>query len=58
MRAQTIDAAWQVFAEDERGSIEIGKLADLAILDNNPWKAGGDILSIAVTQTIRRGAKL
>ena len=34
----TIDAAWMSFDEKRRGSIEVGKLADLAILT-------GDFLS-------------
>lgn len=36
LRAVTIDAAWQNFIEDTRGSIETGKLADLVILKENP----------------------
>jgi predicted amidohydrolase YtcJ len=44
LRAVTIDAAWQVFQEDNRGSIEVGKFADLVILS-------GDLLTDA--QTIR-----
>ena len=35
LRAYTIDAAYAVFAEDEVGSIEVGKLADLALLDRD-----------------------
>ncbi|MFT5656803.1 MAG: putative amidohydrolase YtcJ [Gammaproteobacteria bacterium] len=38
LRAVTIGAAWQVFLEGNRGSIEVGKLADLVILE-------GDLLS-------------
>jgi predicted amidohydrolase YtcJ len=44
LRAVTIDAAWQVFQEDNRGSVEVGKFADLVILS-------GDLLSDK--QTIR-----
>lgn len=55
LRAQTIDAAWQVFQEDVRGSIEPGKLADLAILNRNPLEEPKNILETKVTTTVRRG---
>lgn len=55
LRAQTIDAAWQVFKEDERGSIEVGKLADLAILSQNPLKDLIQLTDTYVDETIRRG---
>lgn len=45
LRAVTIDAAWQIFQESNRGSIEVGKHADLVILE-------GDLLSDK--QTIRQ----
>lgn len=32
----TIDAAWQMHAEDEIGSIEVGKRADFTLLSTNP----------------------
>ncbi|HJO23911.1 MAG: amidohydrolase [Myxococcota bacterium] len=36
LRAMTIDAAWQLFEERERGSLEPGKAADLVWLSENP----------------------
>jgi len=36
LRATTIEAARQHFLEDERGSIETGKLADLVVLSADP----------------------
>jgi predicted amidohydrolase YtcJ len=36
LRAITLDAAWQLFADDRIGSIEPGKLADFTIVDSNP----------------------
>ncbi|EBA17857.1 hypothetical protein RSK20926_19002 [Roseobacter sp. SK209-2-6] len=55
LRAQTIDAAWQVFQEDKRGSIEVGKLCDLAILSRNPLEAPDRLCETRVLATIRRG---
>ncbi|BCI51539.1 amidohydrolase [Mycolicibacterium litorale] len=36
IRAQTLDAAWQLFADDVIGSIEVGKYADLVVLSADP----------------------
>jgi predicted amidohydrolase YtcJ len=55
LKAQTIDAAWQVFQEDNRGSITPGKLADFVVLDGNPLNNPGQIEHLVVIQTIRRG---
>ncbi|NDW47273.1 amidohydrolase [Ruegeria sp. PrR005] len=58
LRAHTIDAAWQVFREHERGSIEVGKLADLVILDDNPLVRPETIGAIGVSETWRRGERV
>lgn len=55
LKAQTIDAAWQVFQENERGSISPGKLADFAILAENPLENPEALQSNKVLKTIRRG---
>lgn len=39
LRAMTIDAAWQNHLEADRGSLEIGKLADLVVLSGDPLSA-------------------
>ncbi|HEY0805531.1 MAG TPA: amidohydrolase [Pseudonocardiaceae bacterium] len=36
IKAQTIDAAWQLFSEDIVGSLEVGKYADLVVLSADP----------------------
>jgi cytosine/adenosine deaminase-related metal-dependent hydrolase len=36
IRAYTQGSAWAVHAEDELGTIEPGKLADMALLDEDP----------------------
>ncbi len=55
LRAQTIDAAWQVFKEDQRGSIEPGKVADFAVLSRNPLHAPERLTDTRVLETIRNG---
>ena len=37
IRAMTIDAAWQLRMEDKIGSLEVGKYADLVVLEKNPF---------------------
>jgi predicted amidohydrolase YtcJ len=36
IRAQTIDAAWQLFSDDVIGSLEVGKYADMVVLSADP----------------------
>jgi predicted amidohydrolase YtcJ len=56
LRAITADAAWQYFEEDRKGTLEVGKLADLVVLAADPLAidpvAMGDI---AVLETIKEG---
>ncbi len=55
LRAHTIDAAWQVFREDDLGSIEVGKSADFAVLSKNPLESAETINKIEVRATIKDG---
>jgi len=55
LRAHTIDAAWQVFREDDLGSIEPGKSADFAVLSKNPLEHAETIKDIEVLATIKDG---
>jgi len=36
IRAVTLDAAWQLRMDDKIGSLEVGKYADIVVLDGNP----------------------
>ena len=52
IRAVTIDAAYQIFADNIVGSLEVGKQADLVILEKNPRQtAPADIRNIKVKGT-------
>jgi predicted amidohydrolase YtcJ len=56
LKAITINAAHQYFEEDSKGSIEVGKLADLVILDGNPLTVDPmAIKDIKVVETIKEG---
>jgi predicted amidohydrolase YtcJ len=55
LRAVTIDAAFQHFEENEKGSLEPGKLADLVILDRSPLDDPEHIDEIRVLDTIIGG---
>ncbi len=56
LRAVTIDAAWQVFQEDNRGSLEPGKYADLVVLSGNPLDDPMNMRDIEVERTLVGGA--
>lgn len=55
LRAVTIDAAWQVFMENEIGSLESGKLADMVILSANPLADPATLNQIQVESTLVGG---
>lgn len=56
LKAITIDAAYQYFEEDNKGSITPGKQADLVILERNPLLVPPESLeTLKVMKTIARG---
>lgn len=56
LRAVTIHAAYQNFEEDTKGSLEVGKFADLVILAEDPRAVEPDHLKdIAISATVFRG---
>lgn len=56
LRAITPDAAYMYKEEATKGSLEVGKLADLVILDKNPLAVSPDaIKGIKVVETIKEG---
>ncbi|MEU8956570.1 amidohydrolase [Streptomyces sp. NPDC048518] len=56
IRTYTIDAAWQDFADDWKGSLEPGKVADLCVLDGELLGADPhDIPTMPVVLTVMDG---
>ena len=56
LKAVTINAAYQYFEENEKGSLKPGKLADLVILDHDPLTVPAEALkTIKVLATIKEG---
>ncbi|MDH6577930.1 amidohydrolase [Kitasatospora sp. MAP5-34] len=56
LKSVTINAARQYFEQDSKGSIEVGKLADLVILSDNPLQIPAKaIKDLTVEETIKAG---
>jgi hypothetical protein len=59
IRLYTIDAAYTHFEESVKGSITVGKRADLVVLSENPTRVVADrIAAIRVLRTVRKGQVL
>ena len=56
LKSMTIWPAWQHFEEDQKGSIEAGKLADFVVLSADPTAVDPETLdSLKVLETIKEG---
>jgi hypothetical protein len=56
IRAYTINAAYQLHQEKKIGSLEVGKKADLIVLDRNPFETNTKGLhAIKVRKTVING---
>jgi len=56
LHAVTLGAAYQYFEEERKGSIRVGKQADLVILEHDPKSVEVDELSeVGIVETIARG---
>jgi predicted amidohydrolase YtcJ len=56
LRAATIDAAYELHQDETTGSLEVGKFADLIVLDRNPLQIPAeDIANIKVLETVVGG---
>jgi predicted amidohydrolase YtcJ len=56
LRAATIDAAYELHEDDVTGSLQVGKLADLIVLDRDPLKIPAeDIANVHVLETVVGG---
>ncbi|MEP1472277.1 MAG: amidohydrolase [Halieaceae bacterium] len=58
LRAVTIDAAWQVFQESNRGTLEPGKYADLVVLSGNPLDNPMNMRDLSVERTLVGGVTI
>lgn len=57
LKAMTIWPAWQHFEEDDKGSIEVGKLADFVVLSDDPTAVDPETLDqLRVLVTIKEDA--
>ena len=57
LRCATIEGAWLTFEEDRKGSLEVGKLADLAILSDDPLTCPQDAIRDIVAETVIVGGR-
>lgn len=56
LRCATYNGYWTTFDEQERGSLEVGKIADMVILNKNPYSLDvANLRELKVEKTILKG---
>ena len=56
LKAKTINGAKQYGEQSSKGSLEVGKLADLVVLDQNPLRVEAmKIKDVKVVETFKEG---
>jgi predicted amidohydrolase YtcJ len=59
LKAMTLWPAWQHFEERDKGSIEVGKLADFVILSRDPTQGDPNTIDrIQIAETIKEGVSI
>ena len=58
LRCATIEGAWLTFEEDRKGSLEVGKLADMAVLSEDPLTCPEDAIKDIVAETVIVGGRV
>ena len=59
LKAMTINAAYQHFEDDIKGTIEVGKLADLVVFSQDPLNmATENLLNLKVVATYSHGKQI
>ena len=59
LRAMTLYGAYQNFEEEAKGSLEVGKLADIAVLSENPLTLPvEDLMRLEVEATFSHGTQI
>lgn len=55
LSAYSRDAAYASFEENQKGTIEVGKLADFVVLSEDPFGAGANLKLMSVVKTVLGG---
>ncbi len=59
LKAMTLWAAWQHYEDDRKGSLTVGKLADMTLLDADPMTVDpGKLAEIKVQATYKEGREV